>query len=236
MQEAVDEKELMKEELNLYKNKYTELLKSQESIYLMLESKDQEISALKMVSQRVSRLEIEKQPCVDLKSIAEKITEKKPSKAKLIDLSIEKKSTPDIALIDPHDCSDQIQFYLSETLSKLKLEGLFVKSNEQYYKVGCRKVGVMLKNGNIYCKIGEVYKTLENYIYSHCSQEVENFIKKRANSKPSHRRFNTFSSSFDNTLTQINKSFRTDTDSHKFFKQEKKTISPALLRSNKRKG
>ena len=110
----------------------------------------------------------------------------------------------------------------------MKLEGLFVKTTEQYYKVGCRKVGVILKNGNIYCKLGDAYKTLENYIYSHCNQELENFIKKRSNSKPTHRRFHTFSCSFDNTLSQANKSFRVDPDSNNISKITKSKPSSQI--------
>lgn len=228
LQENIEEKELIQAELNLYKNKFTELLTNQESIYLMLEAKDQEINSLKLSQQKSLNLDTHTCDVISIHAFP------KPSKTKtkpnLINFPT---SNTENNLTDAQILSDQTTYYLNENLSRLKLEGLFIKTQEQYYKVGNKKVGVILKNGTVYCKLGEIYKTLENYIYSYCSQELETFIKKRANKKPTHKRFSTFSSSFDHTLNQINKSFRVEAESHKQLRPTNKSITPHLVRPNK---
>ncbi|OMJ83889.1 hypothetical protein SteCoe_15118 [Stentor coeruleus] len=229
--DSEDEKEMLKAELNLYKTKHSELIIAQEKMHQILNSKDKEISLLKAISEVQKKdFECVSQECV---SVVQK-KEQKKKKSKLIDFSIEKKPI-DAKQFETLDNADIIQMHLQENLSKLKLEGFFSRSNEQYYKVGCKKVAVVLKNGSIYCKIGDTYKTLENYIYAHCTQELENFIKKRANSKPGHRRYHTFSNSFDNTLTVENKIIKPEPEPKKILRGKNKSITPQLARNSKSK-
>lgn len=234
--EVNDEKELLNAELNVFKNKYEELLRNQESIFMILEAKDQEISALKIpVEAQPKLLEFSKQESISVVKVhngkKESSVERPNQKKKLIDFSIDKGHSDKALALNNY--SDQVEFYLNESLHRLKLEGFFVRSNEQYYKIGTRKVGITLKNGSIYCKVGDALKTLENYIYSNCTKELENFIKKRANPKPTHRRFHTFSSSFDHTSLEPSRSFRKDSD-HKISKVVVKPGTPLLVKKPKK--
>ncbi|OMJ89481.1 hypothetical protein SteCoe_8384 [Stentor coeruleus] len=231
IKDASEEKEMLKTELNLYKGKYSELFAAQEKMHQLLDSKDKEISLLRSAN-NVSEKQLDIAVLGSLSIIPKKEVKKK--KAKLIDFPIENKPI-NAKQFETMDNADIIQMHLQENLIKLKLEGFFTRSNEQFYKVGCKRIGVVLKNGSIYCKLGDTYKTLENYIFTHCTQELENFIKKRANSKPTHRRYHTFSNSFDNTLTIENKITKPQPESKKFLRVKNKSITPQLARSSKNK-
>lgn len=189
------EKEVVENDLAEFKEKYKELLIAQEKVYETLEANEKELMSLKSwATSRKKALET-----IQTESIL--IPNKKKNKL------LKYQNSPENQ--DPLDPSaDLIDYHLQDSLSQLKLEGLFQRTTETFYKVGCKKVGVILKNKNIYCKFGDTLKTLENYIYTHCSNEVENLIKKRANSKPSHKRFKTFSGSFDQN--SVNGSFKVD--------------------------
>ena len=189
------EKEGVEKELFELKEKYKELLKVQEKASETLEVNEKELMSLKSLAEcRKKTLEITK---------TESLLFPTKKKNKLLKLE----NSPENQ--DPLDSSTgSIDYHLQDSLSHLKLEGLFQKTTETFYRVGCKKVGIILKNKSIYCKFGDTLKTLENFIYTHCSNEIENFIKKRANSKPSHHRFKTFSGSFDQSL--VSRSFKAD--------------------------
>lgn len=194
------EKETAEIELSDYKEKYLQLVKSQEKTFEDLEKNESALIKLQTwLETRKKSLQID-QTWTD--SI--QIKKSKAHKSKLLRSSEDSPENLDPELTD----SDKIDYYLQDCLSHLKLEGFFQKTTEKFYRVGCKKVGVVLKNKNIYCKFGDSLKTLENYIYNHCSSELENFIKKRANSKPGHRRYKTFSGSLEQG--SINKSFKID--------------------------
>lgn len=197
LEKVKQEKENAEREVLEYKEKYIQLVKSQEKTFEDLEKKQVDLMKLqKWMETRKDSLQIEL-------TWTDQIQVKK-SKSKLLRSSDDTPENLDPTLSE----SDQIDYYLQDCLGQLKLEGFFQKTTEKFYRVGCKKVGVVLKNKNIYCKFGDNLKTLENYIYNHCSNELENFIKKRANSKPSHRRYKTFSGSLEQG--SINKSFKID--------------------------
>ena len=168
---------------------------------------------------------------VGIAVIAEK--KKRKQRPKLLNMSVEN-INPDITVIKNQEDSDVVDFHLQNTLNQLKLDGLFQRTYEHYYKVGCKKVGVVLKNNSIYCKFGDTYKTLENYIFSHCNNELENFIKKRVNSKPGHKRFNSFSNTFDQSSVIASKSFKIENE-NSFRSLKNKSITPCLANRNKKK-
>jgi hypothetical protein len=223
MREVEDERDLLRDELSLYKEKYSELMKSQEELYAQVVAKEKEIGELKKGKEKRNEFEIEAQTAISIEK-----TVKGGKKQRLINFTTDEKGQ------GGENCENAgaVHSQLQECLSKLKLDGLFQRSNEQFYKIGCKRVAVVARNGNVYCKIGESYKTLENYIFSHCSAELEAFIKKRANSGPGHRRFHTFSSSFDNTLVQEKKSIHLESEV-KVSRTKNKSITPALVRNSK---
>lgn len=220
-----DEKQILSNELELYKNKFAEVLSNQETLSTLLKSRDEELSLIKSPKKKMIALSVQSVQGVE---IQQTIKKRRP---KLLNLSVEninpeQQNKP--AITDP----ELVDFYLQNSLSSLKLEGFFQKTQEHYYKIGNKTVGVILKNNNIYCKFGEAYKTLESYIYTQCNSELDIFIKKRVNSKPGHRKTNTLTLSFDKTLV-LNKSFRIENGSS-LKSVKNKSITPCLANRKRR--
>jgi hypothetical protein len=123
--------------------------------------------------------------------------------------------------------TDWVDYYLHLSLKDLKLEGFFQKTTETFYRVGCKRVGLVLKNKNVYCKQGDTFKTLENYIFSHLSSELESFIKKRAINKPEHKRFKSFSGSLNDFKPQESKTLKIENPALHSSLNLKKSMTPS---------
>jgi hypothetical protein len=231
--EVLDEKDILRAEMELYKKKYQELMMTQESVFSLLKKREEELDSVKV---KIGNLENNSKTLQTSKPESISIPppkKKKKHRPRLLNMSVEN-INPDITVIKTQEDSDTVDYQLQISLNSLKLEGFFQRTYEHYYKVGCKKVGVVLKNNSIYCKFGDTFKTLENYIFSHCTNELETFIKKRANLKASHKRFNSFSSTFDQSTTNVNKSFKIENEnSSRSLKN--KSITPCLANRNKRK-
>lgn len=226
IQNLTEVNSILNAELDLYKKKYSELISSQETLNKLLKSKEDELSSLNSVYPK--HLIIEKVQTTEIQK--SKLKKQRP---RLINLSVEK-TIPEESSKPVDSDADQVDFHLQSSLSLLKLEGFFQKTPEFYYKVGNKLVGVVLKKNNIYCKFGESYKTLESYIFTQCNNELEIFIKKRANVKPGHRKTNTLTTSFDKTMT-ISRSFRIEGGSS-LKSVKNKSITPCLANRKKNKG
>lgn len=218
--------DIAREEVKMYCKKVEELAQTQGVMEKMLKDKEKEIDVIRM-----GKKELKVSETVGIAVVAAK--KKRKQRPKLLNMSVEN-INPDITVIKNKEDSDAVDFHLQNTLNQLKLDGLFQRTYEHYYKVGCKKVGVVLKNNSIYCKFGDTYKTLENYIFSHCNNELENFIKKRANSKPGHKRFNSFSNTFDQSSVIASKSFKIENE-NSFRSLKNKSITPCLANRNKKK-
>lgn len=161
--------------------------------------KEQEILSLKSTLTKSPNLTICQSDPIQLPPI----NSSKPI-AKLINL-------PDTSVNTNKSHSDLLDYYLQSSLKDLKLDGFFQKTTETFYKAGSKRVGIIYKNKNIYCKQGDSYKTLENYIFSHLTEELEKFIKKRAISRPEHKRFKSFSGSLNDVKLSECKSVKMHT-------------------------
>lgn len=203
---------------------YRVMMKKQEEVLNQLELKEQEILSLKSSIKNSPTTTICQVDQIQLLPI-------KPTKSKPKLLNSSETSTA-----TNHSQSDLLDYYLQSSLKDLKLEGFFQKTTETFYKVGSKRVGIVFKNKNIYCKHGETFKTLENYIFSHLTTELETFIKKRAISRPEHKRFKSFSGILNETKPSDCKTIKLETSilsSSVNYKNKSMTPSKARLLSNK---
>ena len=177
--EKSEEIEGLREGWDEIKDELVRMARSRDEVLNELGLKDREILSLKSSIKNSFSLKICQSDPVQLTPVIK-------NKPKLINSS-------DLSKTTNQSNSDLLDYSLQSSLKDLKLEGFFQKTTETFYKAGSKRVGIVYKNKNIYCKIGDTYKTLENYIFSHLTEELEKFIKKRAISGPEHKRFKSFS-------------------------------------------
>ena len=218
-----ENEEVMKRNSEL-QEQYRLMMRSQEEVFNQLELREQEILSLKSATKTPATLIITQADQIQLLPI--KLAK---SKAKLLNSS-------DTSATTSQSLPDLLDYYLQSSLKDLKLEGFFQKTTETFYKVGSKRVGVVLKNKSIYCKQGESFKTLESYIFSHLTTELETFIKKRAISRPQHKRFKSFSGVLNEAKLSECKTVKLETstmNSSVNYKNKSMTPSKARLLSNK---
>lgn len=169
-----EEKRELFSKLERYERLYEDVKLREDSILMLLEEKDKEIMKVKEKNKENLKICEESKVCV--------------FKTK-IDL---KKTQNDKNGIGRFKVLEKIDEKIKKTLKILNLDGLLKLSDEFLYLLGSKKLNIVCKKENIYVKSGaNNMKTLEAYISSNCSQDIQAYLVRKKVKDPvpaTHRR------------------------------------------------
>lgn len=74
---------------------------------------------------------------------------------------------------------DEVESALYSYLHRLKLVGLFTYVQKNTYQCCRRKVHITLKNGILFCRVGGVVTSIDDFLANYCSKEIETILDSR---------------------------------------------------------
>lgn len=201
-----------------YEQLYEDVKLREDSILMLLEEKDKEIMRNKGKSK-------EKFSVCGLDKIFVK---------RVVDERLDLTKRSDNKGVSRFKVLEKIDDKIKRTLKILNLDGLFKLSEEFIYLIGSKKVNIVCKKDIIYVKSGVGnLKTLEAYISSGCSQDIQAFLSKKKFKAPIpslHRRSSTLSDLEQMPNSIISKTFDVKTNTQN--KSYKKVLNSTTGKSS----